>query len=170
MLHVAYLAMLARAYRGGEVSVVYPVSRGVAPVLVLAAGAAVLGQGTSAVQVAGVPAVSAGVVAVSGGSARYRQRDLFFRLAIAVAIAASMITDAEGSRSARPAYLAVMLTPAGLYLHRRAGAGGRAEALLDELRRRAAHRGADQAPMAPCSRRCAWPTPRLWPQCASPAS
>ena len=35
-LHVAYLALLARAYQGGQVSVVYPVSRGTAPVLVLA--------------------------------------------------------------------------------------------------------------------------------------
>jgi uncharacterized membrane protein len=30
LLHVVYLAMLARAYTGGEVSVVYPVSRGTA--------------------------------------------------------------------------------------------------------------------------------------------
>ena len=35
VLHVGYLALLARAYQGGEVSVVYPVSRGTAPVLVL---------------------------------------------------------------------------------------------------------------------------------------
>jgi drug/metabolite transporter (DMT)-like permease len=138
VLHVAYLAMLARAYRSGEVSVVYPVSRGVAPVLVLAAGAAVLGQGASAVQVAGVLAVSAGVFAVSGGSARYRQRDLFLGLAIAVTIAAYTLTDAEGVENSRaPAYLAVMLTPAGLIYTAGLWAGGRAEALRDELRPRA---------------------------------
>ena len=34
VLHVGYLALLARAYQHGEVSVVYPVSRGTAPVLV----------------------------------------------------------------------------------------------------------------------------------------
>ena len=43
-LHVAYLSLLARAYQGGQVSVVYPVSRGMAPVLVLVFGAAVLGE------------------------------------------------------------------------------------------------------------------------------
>src|SRR5215207_4051749 len=62
LLHVAYLALLARAYAGGEVSVVYPVSRGTAPVLVLVFGAIVIGEGTSAVQAAGVAGVSAGVV------------------------------------------------------------------------------------------------------------
>ena len=49
-LHVAYLALLARAYQGGQVSVVYPVSRGTAPVLVLAFGAIVLGEGATGVQ------------------------------------------------------------------------------------------------------------------------
>jgi drug/metabolite transporter (DMT)-like permease len=138
VLHVAYLALLARAYRSGEVSVVYPVSRGVAPVLVLAAGAAALGQGASALQVAGVLAVSGGVFCVSGGSARYRPRDLFFGLAIALVIAAYTLTDAEGVQHARaPAYLAVMLTPAGIVYTAGLWATGRAEALREELRPRA---------------------------------
>ena len=142
-LHVVYLALLARAYRSGEVSVIYPVSRGVAPVLVLAAGAAVLGQGASALQVAGVLAVSGGVFCVSGGSARYRRRDLFFGLAIAVTIAAYTLTDAEGVEHSRaPAYLAVMLTPAGLVYAAGLLAGGRAEALRDELRPRTLLTGA----------------------------
>ena len=50
VLHVGYLALLARAYQGGQVSVVYPVSRGTAPVLVLAFGAAVLGEGATGVR------------------------------------------------------------------------------------------------------------------------
>jgi uncharacterized membrane protein len=57
-LHVAYLALLAHAYHGGEIRVVYPVSWGVAPVLVLAVGAAGLGEGASPAQVAGVLAVA----------------------------------------------------------------------------------------------------------------
>ena len=43
VLELAYFVLLARAYRGGELGVVYPVARGSAPVLVL--GAAVLGLG-----------------------------------------------------------------------------------------------------------------------------
>ena len=138
VLHVAYLALLARAYRDGEVSVVYPVSRGVAPVLVLIVGAVALGQGAAAVQVAGVVAVSAGVFAVSGGSGEYRRRDLLFGLAVAATIAAYTLTDAEGvERSLAPAYLAVMLTPAGLAYTAALWAGGRRQALRAELRPRA---------------------------------
>src|SRR4051794_37914795 len=66
-LHVAYLALLARAYQGGEVSVVYPVSRGSAPVLVLVFGAVFLSEGASTAAVMGVIAVSAGVFLVGAG-------------------------------------------------------------------------------------------------------
>ena len=142
-LHVAYIALLARAYRGGEVSVVYPVSRGVAPVLVLAAGAVVLSEGASLVQVAGVLGVSAGVVAVAGGSAEYNRRDLLFGLGIAVTIAAYTLTDAEGVEHSRAAaYLAVMLTPAGLVYAAALAATGRGARMRAELRPRTLLAGA----------------------------
>src|SRR5918995_4311973 len=113
-LHVAYLALLARAYRGGEVSVVYPVSRGVAPVLVLAVGAAALGEGASTVQVGGVLAVSAGAFLVQYGPLPGR-RDLLFGLTIAAVIAAYTLVDAEGVEHSRaPAYLALLLSPAAV--------------------------------------------------------
>ncbi len=117
VLHVGYLALLARAYRDGEVSVVYPVSRGTAPVLVLAFGALVLSEGATAVQVAGVLAVSAGVFAVGarrGSVARdpHVRRDLLFGLAIALTIAAYTLVDAVGVDHAQaPAYLFLLLAP-----------------------------------------------------------
>src|ERR687895_168238 len=37
-LELVYFVLLARAYAGGELGVVYPTARGLAPVLVLAAG------------------------------------------------------------------------------------------------------------------------------------
>ena len=100
-LHVAYLALLARAYQDGQVSVVYPVSRGTAPVLVLAFGAVVLGEGATGVQVAGVIAVSAGVFLVGARRAdpdgpHDVRRDLLFGGAIALTIAAYTLVDAEG--------------------------------------------------------------------------
>jgi drug/metabolite transporter (DMT)-like permease len=119
-LHVGYLALLARAYQGGEVSVVYPVSRGTAPVLVLVFGAVVLGEQASAAQVAGVVAVSAGVFAVGGRSRepvgdRHPRRDLLFGLAIALTIAAYTLVDAEGvDRAQAPAYLFLLLAPSAV--------------------------------------------------------
>src|SRR5215208_4452195 len=97
VLHVGYLSLLARAYQGGEVSVVYPVSRGTAPVLVLAFGALFLSEGASTAAVMGVLAVAAGVFLVGAGrepSAMRKKlvqppgRDLLFGFGIALTIAA----------------------------------------------------------------------------------
>jgi drug/metabolite transporter (DMT)-like permease len=141
-LHVAYLALLARAYHGGEVSVVYPVSRGVAPVLVLAVGAAALGEGASAVQVAGVLAVSAGVFLVQSGRATWARRDLLFGLTIAAVIAAYTLVDAEGVEHSRaPAYLALLLSPAAVIYTAALWIAGRGPELRAELRPRAALTG-----------------------------
>jgi drug/metabolite transporter (DMT)-like permease len=121
VLHVGYLALLARAYQDGEVSVVYPVSRGTAPVLVLAFGALFLGEGPSTAAVMGVFAVAAGVFLVGAGREvrTYRPklvqppaRDIVFGLAIAFTIAAYTLVDAEGVDHAQaPAYLFLLLAP-----------------------------------------------------------
>jgi drug/metabolite transporter (DMT)-like permease len=147
-LHLAYLALLARAYHGGEVSVVYPVARGGAPVLVLAVGAVTLGEGATATQAAGVLAVSAGVFLVQSrgpapGRGRYARRDLLFGLAIAAVIAAYTLVDAEGVEHARaPAYLALLLTPAALIYAAALWLAGHGPALRAELRPRALVTGA----------------------------
>ena len=44
-LQLVYFGLLATAYRLAPLSVVYPIARGVAPVLVLVLGVAVLGRG-----------------------------------------------------------------------------------------------------------------------------
>ena len=47
VLELAYLTLLAAAYRRADLSVVYPIARGGAPVLVLVAGAVALGVTTT---------------------------------------------------------------------------------------------------------------------------
>ena len=55
VFELAYFVLLARAYRDGELSVVYPVARGVAPALVLVvASTAGLGKGVGALGAVGV--------------------------------------------------------------------------------------------------------------------
>jgi multidrug transporter EmrE-like cation transporter len=65
-LQLVYFALLVTAYRLLPLSVVYPVSRGLAPVLVLLLGVLVLGHATWIGQVLGVCLVGAGILLVRG--------------------------------------------------------------------------------------------------------
>jgi drug/metabolite transporter (DMT)-like permease len=152
VLHVGYLALLARAYQGGDVSVVYPVSRGTAPVLVLAFGAAVLGEGASSGQVLGVVAISAGVFLVGARRETHAirekhdeppARDLLFGFAIALTIAAYTLVDAEGvDRAQAPAYLFLLLAPSAAIYAAVLAARGRGVAMRAELKPRTVLAGA----------------------------
>jgi uncharacterized membrane protein len=147
VIHVGYLSLLARAYQGGQVSVVYPVSRGTAPVLVLAFGALLLGEGASVGQVIGVVAVSGGVFLVgarsTGDLERAARRDLLFGATIACTIAAYTLVDAEGvDRAHAPAYLFLLLAPSSAVYAAALALGGRGEAMRAELRPRAFLTGA----------------------------
>jgi drug/metabolite transporter (DMT)-like permease len=124
VLELAYFLLLARAYAGGELSVVYPVARGVAPALVLVVAAtAGLGEGVGVLGAGGVLLVVLGVLLVakrpgfapSQGAKSGRLRDLGFGLAIAAVIAAYTLVDAEGVERAEPvAYLALVVAPCAL--------------------------------------------------------
>src|SRR3954451_21504937 len=54
LLEIVYVVALALAYRGGEVSFVYPLTRGLAPVLALAFSVAALGHAVTAAEAVGV--------------------------------------------------------------------------------------------------------------------
>jgi drug/metabolite transporter (DMT)-like permease len=124
-LELAYFVLLARAYGGGEVSVVYPVARGSAPVVVLVFGALALREDVPAGAAVGVLAVAAGVLLVGLGAfpghfarkSALPPRDVVFGLAIGAVIAAYTLVDAEGVERADPiAYLALVTAPcAALY-------------------------------------------------------
>ena len=58
LFELGYVATLAGALQRGDLSVVYPLARGSAPVLVLAVSAGVLGAATSAWQITGVALVA----------------------------------------------------------------------------------------------------------------
>src|SRR2546423_1145582 len=112
-----YFALLAGAYRRAHLSVVYPLARGTAPVLVLVIGVVVLGTGTSWRQGAGVVLVAGGVLLVRGARLRAGAPDLLFSLPIAGCIAAYTLIDKHGIRYATPlVYLELsMLVPAIAY-------------------------------------------------------
>jgi drug/metabolite transporter (DMT)-like permease len=127
VLELAYVVLLAAAYRRAELSVVYPVARGAAPVLVLVVGVAVLGNGTSTGEVAGVLLVAGGVVVVRGLGGSTAGLGLVLGLAIACCIAGYTLVDSRGIRHADPfGYLElVMVVPAVAYLGAMLAAKGR---------------------------------------------
>jgi len=111
-LQFAYFALLASAYRYAELSFVYPIARGLAPVLVLLIGVVVLGTSASTAQAVGVTAVGLGVLLVRGLGG---ERDLVggaLALAIAGTIAGYTLVDKSGIRYANPlVYLEVGMAP-----------------------------------------------------------
>jgi drug/metabolite transporter (DMT)-like permease len=113
---LVYFTLLATAYRVAALSVVYPIARGAAPVLVLAAGVVALGRGTSAGQVLGVVLVGVGVLLVRG-LRRSNGRGAGLGLAIACVIATYTLVDKEGVQHAGAIpYLELsMLGPALVY-------------------------------------------------------
>jgi drug/metabolite transporter (DMT)-like permease len=147
-LELAYFVLLARAYRSGELGVVYPVARGSAPVLVL--GAAVLGLGK------GVPVLAAfGVVLVAGGvlllglssvgpQVRHMRdaegphsRDLVLGLAIGATIAGYTLVDSEGLDHADPLpYLFLIAAVCAAAYNGALIASGRAKELRKAMRGR----------------------------------
>lgn len=107
---LGYVATLAAGLTRGDLSVVYPLARGSAPVLVLAVSAGVLGAATSAWQVTGVALVAAGVLLVRG--LRRPDDPLVVGLALAcgACIAGYTIIDAHGlDHAAALPYLWVVL-------------------------------------------------------------
>lgn len=114
-LELAYVALLATAYRRYELSLVYPVARGLAPVLALVIVVAAGGARPSALGVAGVVAVAVGVLLVRG--VRGNVSGLVFGIVIAAAIAGYTVVDRDGIRhaAAGPYLLLVMLGPALVY-------------------------------------------------------
>jgi len=112
-LEGVYFLLLVSAYRRRELSVVYPVARGSAPVLVLLGTAVVLGRSVSAGEAGGVCLVAAGVVLVRG--LRRGAEGVAIGLAIGCAIAAYTLVDKNGIRHAAALpYLELVLAPLAL--------------------------------------------------------
>jgi drug/metabolite transporter (DMT)-like permease len=75
-LQVVYAVLLARAYRLGEFSQVYPLARGTAPLVVAVAAAALVGERLPAGRVAGVLVISGGLAVLVLAGGRPGRRDL----------------------------------------------------------------------------------------------
>lgn len=112
VLQLAYFALLAGAYRRADLSIVYPLARGLAPVFVLVGAVVFTDASTSLGQSVGVLLVTFGVLFVRG---LRRGRGLGFGVAIAVLIATYTVVDKHGIAHASPlAYVWVITLVPGL--------------------------------------------------------
>ena len=131
-LHSGYKLALIRAYGHGDLSQVYPLSRGTAPLIVAVAGALFLGERMDAPRTAAVVAIAGGIMLMAkrGGLTR---AGLGWALVTAAFTAAYTLADGVGARVAGSAssFILTMIVLDGLSmlaygLAARGGAGLRA--------------------------------------------
>jgi drug/metabolite transporter (DMT)-like permease len=107
LLETTYLWLLSTAYRRGDLSAVYPIARGSAPLLSVVVGLVLLGERLGAVQLLGVALLLVGILSVT--IAQARGRATLPALLTGVAIAAYSSVDRIGVRMATPWFYAWLL-------------------------------------------------------------
>jgi uncharacterized membrane protein len=120
LIEAAYFSFLAGAYRRGDLSVVYPIARGTAPLLAVAVGIGILGEQLGPTGFAGVAALLVGLSALqrpwrflrSTGRAD-RDPAVPFALATGVMIAAYSAVDRVGVRLVEPWFYAGLIWLSG---------------------------------------------------------
>lgn len=113
--HLVYLVCLIKAFERADMTVAYPISRGIAPALAAVVAVLVFSEPVSWITAAGIGMVSLGVLVVGLGR-RVDRRALGWAVATGVCIAGYTVIDAQGVRAAPSAlsYIAwVYLTLGG---------------------------------------------------------
>ncbi len=100
VIHWGYYYLLNTAYRLGDLSVVYPIARGFAPVLIALGAQAWIGETLPALAWAGIACVSLGILAlgVRVGTGTLARPGLIAAFGCAVSIAAYSLADGVGVR------------------------------------------------------------------------
>jgi drug/metabolite transporter (DMT)-like permease len=113
VLHTGYNLFLARSYRTGDLSVVYPVARGTAPLITLGASYVFAHDVISPLAAAGILVLIAGIWLIALGPSKALKIDrntLLFALGTSVFIGCYTIVDGLGGRASGSAsgYTAVV--------------------------------------------------------------
>ena len=105
LIHIVYFLLVGRLYRNADLSVAYPLMRGLAPLAATAIAAVTLGELPGAVAMVGVLGLVAGVatMGVSGlAHGRIDRPTLVIALANSAVIAIYSVIDGAGARLAGP--------------------------------------------------------------------
>ncbi len=102
VLHTGYNLFLARSYKTGDLSQVYPIARGTAPLMTLAGTWALAGEAVTPLTAVGILVLVLGIWATALGkhkSIRLDGMTLFFALGTSVFVAVYTIVDGLGARA-----------------------------------------------------------------------
>ena len=109
-IHIAYYFLMIRAYRSGDLSLVYPLMRGVAPLITALLGIVWLGESPEMAGWLGIGLISVGVILLAlrvshpaAEMARHRKA-VAYALANAAVIAVYTVVDGRGARLAGDAW------------------------------------------------------------------
>lgn len=97
-VHVSYLFLLANSYHNGELSRVYPIIRGLPPLIVSLVGFFILKEDMSIYGWLGVFAISIGILTLEIGNKTPSHKVLILSLATASMIATYTVIDGIGAR------------------------------------------------------------------------
>ena len=99
VIQFGYYALLIRSYELGDMGVVYPLARGIAPVLTTLVAFFAIGESLSAAHLAAVGLISLGIMALSFGTGASLPA-VGFALATGVSVAAYSLSGGVGARAA----------------------------------------------------------------------
>jgi drug/metabolite transporter (DMT)-like permease len=98
-IHVVYLVCLIKAFEHADMTVAYPIARGVAPLIAAAVAVVGFAEPISLPVALGIGGVSVGVLLIGLGR-HVGRRSVFWATATGVTIAAYTVVDAQGVRAA----------------------------------------------------------------------
>lgn len=103
LIHNFYYFFLLKAYRWGDLSHVYPISRGLGPLLVALASGRLIGEHLAPHEIGGVVLVSCGIASLAFGHGLPRGKEwrpVIYAVLTGVTISAYTIADGLGARHA----------------------------------------------------------------------
>lgn len=121
LIHMAYQLFLSFAYDHGDLSRVYPIARGTAPLIVAIVGAVLLADRISPAEYVGIVVLGIGILGMARGvfSSGESRRMLPFAFGSALATASYSLVDGAGARASGDAIAYVgwlMMTSALFYI------------------------------------------------------
>ncbi len=100
-IHVAYNLFLLGSYQRGDLSLAYPIARGLAPLAVAGGAWLIAGEQLTTTQILAVAVIGAGLISLARVNGPGSRRAVAFSLATGVTIAAYSMLDGLGVRHAQ---------------------------------------------------------------------